>query len=87
MTTNLPKGVGEGEGEGEGVGEEDGVGVDTGEGVGDAEGDGLGAGVGEGPGVGFALRFCGSLGVSNSKSMKLSFVSCVLPLKPPGLLS
>src|SRR6266496_1393073 len=47
--------------------------VGDGDGVGEAEGEG--EGIGEGPGVGPLFMFCGSLGVSSWKSLKLSFVS------------
>ena len=77
-------GLGEGEGDtdglgdGDGFGEGEGLGLGDGDGLGDTEGDGLG----DPPGVGGLLRFCGSLGVSNAKSLKLLPVSCVLPLLP-----
>ena len=56
-------------------------------GVGDGVGVGVGVGVGDPPGVGVLERFCGSLGLINAKSFALLFVSCVLPVEPPGLRS
>src|SRR5712664_3500373 len=88
-------GDGLGDGDGDGLGLGDGYGLEIGDGLGDglgvADGDGetlgVGDGLGEPPGVGPLLKFCGSLGVINAKSLKLSAVSCVLPAAPPGLRS
>ena len=74
-----------GEGLGDGLGDGDGEGLGDGDGLTDGETEGLG--LGDPPGVGPLFRFCGSLGVSSAKSLKLLFVSCVLPLAPPGFRS
>ena len=83
--------LGVGDGDGDGLGEGLGFGLGEGEGLGNGlgvgDGDTLGDGLGEGPGVALLLSFCGSLGVISAKSSKLLFVSCVLPLAPPGLRS
>ena len=66
-----------------------GLGCTLGVGVGGGVGLGTGVGVGDGdaPGVGGLDKFCGSLGVTRMKSLRLSLVSWVLPLSPPGLRS
>jgi len=82
ITFKAGVGVGDGLGEGDGLGLGDGDGEIDGDGLGDTDG----VGVGEPFGVGGLLRFWGSL-VINWKSLKLSLVSCVLPLGPPGFRS
>jgi hypothetical protein len=91
----LGTGVGVGIGVGVVVGMGVGVAVGVGEGsnvgvgftVGLADGDGVAVGEGLGPGAGSLAEFCGSLGVSKRKSVKLSFVSCGLPAAPSSLRS
>ena len=64
-----------GVGVGDTLGLGDGLGDGDGDGLGDGETLGVGDGLGEPPGVGPLFKFCGSLGVSSAKSLKLLFVS------------